>query len=376
MSSSIGMEDANSSIFSVPLSAGNTFGTINTTNTFNKQYNEIITRLTNQRIAVQQDVNDALAKNPADTSNRQSGVRLARQYEQAEIEMGGKGSSDWTDKQRQEIRDTGTVRGSEGHHINNVADHPEEQGNPDNIRFAKTREEHQEMHGGNFRNKTEGEMIDRDKRLNDTNNNRVIRNELSGLGIAAAIGLGTGFTIGFIVTLAQSGVSPENVRNAAFAGGKAGAEGMAFSLVNHVLTRSIGNIASNALQGFLQNIGLTVTDNISTMCNMGVCGILAITVFSVYQFVRLKNMGFGTKECLIRVGKQAAFSASVLAASIVAQGVWGGAAGLVVSLSIGLVVLTYRISLSIHDRQLLEKIKLYTIEKSYPYFGGFSYAVS
>ena len=36
------------------------------------------------------------------------------------------------------------VRGAEGHHQKNVADHPEDQGDPDNIKFYKSRKEHLE----------------------------------------------------------------------------------------------------------------------------------------------------------------------------------------------------------------------------------------
>ncbi|SDM30211.1 hypothetical protein SAMN05428961_11332 [Paenibacillus sp. OK060] len=47
-------------------------------------------------------------------------------------------------------------------------------------------------------------MIDRDQRLEQTNHNRVIKNELTGIGLAAAIGLGVGFTLGFVSSLAQN----------------------------------------------------------------------------------------------------------------------------------------------------------------------------
>jgi hypothetical protein len=372
----IGRRDSNVHIFSIGLSGNNTFGTINTTNAFNKQFKEIMERLTTQRDEIQRKVDEALAKNPNDTSNRQAGVRLAWSYEQAEIEMGGKGTRNWTESQRGEIKEQGSARGAEGHHINNVADHPEEQGNPDNIRFAKDRDEHKKMHNGAFRNKTEGDLIDRNKRLKDINIRRVVKNELAGLGIAAAIGFGTGFTIGFIVSLAQSGISPENIRNAAVGGSKTGLETMSVSLINHVITRGIGEAVSSALQGFVQNLGFTVTDNIIKMCNMGTVGTISICIFSVYQFAKLKAMGYETKECLLRTGKQAAFSFSVLAISLIAQGVWGGAAGIIVSISIGLIVLSYKVCLNIHDKQLLEKMRIYTIEKTCPYFGGLNYEFS
>jgi len=372
----ISKKGSNAYIFSIGLSENNTFGTINTTNMFNRQFNEIMQRLTALREEIERKVKEALAKNPNDTSNRQKGVSLAWEYEEAEIEMGGKGTRNWTEEQKAEIKDNGSVRGAEGHHINNVADHPEEQGNPDNIRFAKDRDEHKKMHKGDFRNKTEGEMINRDKRLKDINTRRVVKNELSGLGIAAAIGFGTGFTIGFIVTLAQSGVSPENIRNAAVGGSKTGLETMSVSLINHVITRGIGEVVSSALQGIVENIGFTVTDNIIKMCNMGTIGTISICIFSVYQFARLKAMGYETKECLLRTGKQAAFSFSVLAISIIAQGIWGGAIGIIVSISIGLIVLSYKVYLSIHDRQLLKEIRIYVIEKACPYFGGIDYELS
>ena len=41
--------------------------------------------------------------------------------------------------------------------------------------------------------------------LKKTNSKRVFRNEIKGIGIAAAIGIGVGFTIGFAVSLAHLG---------------------------------------------------------------------------------------------------------------------------------------------------------------------------
>jgi hypothetical protein len=364
------------SSFAIPVLSVNTFGTIGTTNAFNLQYHEIITHLMAQRAAVQQAVSKAVAANPLDTSYRQAGVRLAWEYEQAELAMGGKGTADWTAEQSKEILENGIPRGAEGHHMNNVADHPEAQGDPDNIRFAKTREEHLKMHDGDFRNKTEGDMIDRDKRLKDTNNRRVARNEVSGLAVAAVIGLGTGFTIGFMTALAEAGISPDNIRNAAAVGGKTGVETMGMSAVNHVITRSIGEIASAALVGFAKNLGLTVTDNIIKMLNMGTIGAISICVFSIYQFAKLKAMGYGTKECLLRVGNHAAFSFFVLAIAIAAQGLWGGEAGIIASTSIALIFLAYKLGMSIHEKQMVESIRIYTIEKTCPNFGGGSYGLS
>jgi len=82
--------------------------------------------------------------------------------------MGGKGSADWSPAQQEEILQNrsdvvnksktvdgkqvnpkGGVRGTEGHHQKNAADHPEHQANPDNIKFYKDKPSHlEEGHGG------------------------------------------------------------------------------------------------------------------------------------------------------------------------------------------------------------------------------------
>ena len=74
-------------------------------------------------------------------------------------EKGG-GTRLWTKAEKAELLRTGKVKGYEGHHINNVKDHPELAGDPNNIRFVK-RGEHLDAHGGNFRNETHGELLNR-----------------------------------------------------------------------------------------------------------------------------------------------------------------------------------------------------------------------
>lgn len=364
--------EINGTVMGASIFSSNVFNKIAITRDYNNQFNDIFSHLSTDRFDLQQKLNDLLAVDQTSDALRKQGQNLGWAYEEAEIKMGGSGTRDWTSAQRQELLESGSVRKFEPHHINNVAAHHDQQANPDNIKFLEEHRdgngvrEHFDTHGRNWRNQTEGPLIDRDKRLIDTNNKRVLNNELAGIGLAAAIGLGIGFSIGFVVTLAQSGVSPESIRYAAIAGAKAGGVGAAFGVVNHILARSIGELASKALQGVIQNFGIAVTDNVVKMCNMGIVGFMAIAVFSVYQFVKLKRMGYSTKECLIRVGKQAAFSTAVLVVSIIAQGIWGGAAGIIVSLSIGIIVLTYKVSLSIYDKKMMESIMVYTINKSCP----------
>ena len=61
-------------------------------------------------------------------------------------------------------------------------------------------------------------------------------------------------------------------------------------------------------------------------------------------------------------------SLSVLAVSIVAQGVFGGTAGIIVATAAGIITVTYSITDAVHQRNFAERIRIYTIEQYTPYF--------
>lgn len=341
------------------------FQTASTTTGYNSQLQNFLTDL-NQKRAY--DASNLDLTKPNSTA-RSRGVQRAWEYERADVEMGGKGSGEWTEEQLEEIRNTGKVRGAEGHHQRNVADHPGQQADPDNIKFYKDRQTHlDEGHGGDWHNESDADTIDKNEMLRKTNSKRVWKNELTGLGIAVAIGVGIGMTIGFVTTLAQSGFTPDSIKLALAEGAKAGLESGALSAVGYGIGRTIGEVASQAVAGVLENLGLTITENISKMINMGVVGALTIVVFSAYQFIKLKRRGVATKEALIQVGKQALFSLSLLAVSIAAQGIWGGHIGIIVSVSIGIILISYSVVDLVHQRHFAEKVRIYTIEKCYPQF--------
>lgn len=358
-------------VMTVPLQSMNTFSTISTTNRFNIQCKELVSNLRELTQRYNAKVKQALALDPTYTDSRSKGVKLAWKYEKADVEMGGKGSANWNESQRQEIKVKGTVRGAEGHHQRNVADHPEEQADPNNIKFYKSKKEHLEKgHNGNFQNESDAPKIDKEEMLNRTNRKRVIKNELKGAGLAAVIGFVSGASIGFIVTIAQNGISPDSLKDAAINGGKAGFEGAAFGLINHIGTRLVGDIATNAMTGLLSNFGIEITENITKACNMGIAGSIAIITFSVYQFFRLKRNGVSTKDALCTVGKGALISVASLAVTVAVQAAFGGPAALAVSIGIGAVVLSYSMYNVYHDKKLMSKIHCYTIEKSYPLILG------
>lgn len=211
----------NPMLMAVPMQSANAFSVMQVTNNYNLECNNFLKDLGDLKENLQNAVNEKLNVDPNFRGYRQEGVKLAWKYEQADVKMGGSGSANWNKSQQQEILENGSIRGAEGHHQRNVADHPYDQANPDNIKFYESRQEHlQNGHNGDWRNESDAPMIDKDEMLRHTNRKRVIGNELKGVGIAAIIGFATGASIGFIVTLAQNGLSPESFKLAAIEGGK------------------------------------------------------------------------------------------------------------------------------------------------------------
>lgn len=89
-----------------------------------------------------------------------SKVIAAAWNNEKQLVLEGKGTRDWTPSQQQDIVDKGKAyddngKAFEGHHMKSVEKYPEYQGEPGNIQFLN-RQEHQEAHGGNFQNPTNG----------------------------------------------------------------------------------------------------------------------------------------------------------------------------------------------------------------------------
>ncbi|HWA91455.1 MAG TPA: RHS repeat-associated core domain-containing protein [Rhizomicrobium sp.] len=94
-------------------------------------------------------------------SAREAAKRQAWAQEKKLVEETGRGTREWSPAEVHELLETGEVKGYKAHHINNVADHPELAGEPDNIEFLPGNEAHLEVHGGNYRNSTNGPLKDR-----------------------------------------------------------------------------------------------------------------------------------------------------------------------------------------------------------------------
>ncbi len=93
---------------------------------------------------------------------RQKAVKDVWKAEKRLVEKTGRGSRRWTKKELKELKETGKVKGYEGHHINSVKGHPEDAGNSSNIEFVKKGGEYLSRYNGNYRNPSSGKKINRD----------------------------------------------------------------------------------------------------------------------------------------------------------------------------------------------------------------------
>ena len=169
------------------------------------------------------------------------------------------------------------------------------------------------------------------------------------------VGFGFGFTLSFVTELAKAGISSEKVSDAIFSSGQYGLEMGAVSLG----TYGIGRGASYAMQ----RAGVDLMTKTGALVNLTAVGVLSIAVISAYQCAKLHMHGDLNEETLSGIGRQGAFSLALLTASIAAQGIWGGPAGLIVSTSFGLLFMAKDAAALVQERKTEEKIRVYTIEQ-------------
>ena len=307
---------------------------------YHQEYSRTVEHLRLKEEQINWKVVKGLLEDPGYQGARGDAVELAWEYEKAMVEMGGTGTTDWNREQRALLLDKGKVPGAEGHHSKNVAAHPEEQGNPDNIIFYKSRQEHLQLgHGGDFRNDTDGEFIDREAILEDINQQRVAQNEISGILAAAMLGFGVGGGIAFLITLAENGLTRDSFLKALKEGIKTGTLSGAQAVVGYGISRAVLPAATEATENLLNSMGLGRFRWIADFCGAGIAGGVVIAVFQIAKFFKLKKEGYSTKEALAEVGKQAGISGVILMASVVAGGIFGRAATMVLSLGITVVSL-------------------------------------
>lgn len=341
---------------SMPLQTQNVIRATETSSIYNQQLGNKLSEFDALRAMHQRELEQFLQGNGTRSPNtyRSRGVNMAWKYEKADIEMGGKGSANWSKSQRQEIMERGRVKGAEGHHLRNVAHHPEDQSDPNNIGFFKTKKEHCEKgHGGDFHNESDSPMKDKNQMIKNTNTKRLIGNELRGAGISAIISFAAAFSISLIVAAAQDGITPESIKNAALNG----SNGAIIGVAGYAVGRAVANLITPALLKALEKVGIKVTESISSACTMGITGFAVIAVVSVIQFIHLKRKGYTTKNAFVLVGKTAGMSIFSLAITVTVCAIWGSGPAFYVGLAIGLVVIAYSAAKLFIEKNTASKVQ-------------------
>lgn len=364
---SLGLKTDTQSIFLSAVSTNTSISFGNVTTAFNNQLNGFINNLNAKRSAVNIELQNELANNPSFKGLRSKGVSLAWEYEQADIAMGGRGTVEggWTDSEIQQIKQNGkpkiydpsydACRTPEGHHINSVSGHEDMQANPDNIRFYKSRKDHIDKgHKGNVNNPSEGALIDKNAHLRNTNRLRVFRNELRGVAVSAGIGFCIGFALSTIAKLALKGISSVDLGELIIHSVGSGIESAFLS--------SLGYGVSRLTTLGLQKIGFDLTNGIGSIANFAAVGLAVLAVMSIYQYLKLRVDGMSKEEAIAPVAKQTIFSISMLCVSILAQGIYGGCGGIIVSTSIGVIYFGYNLIGMIVQSKKAEKLRVETIK--------------
>lgn len=257
-----------------------------------------------------------LDTNPDYEGARSSAVQTAWEYEKADIIMGGSGSEGWTTEERQQILKAkygSGLPGAEGHHRKNVHDHREEQWNPDNIKFFRTRKEHLEAHGGDFHNETDMPLCDRKEMLRQTQRKRVIQNEVKGATISAIVGFMTSASLSLIAELYEKGFSLDTAKDVitnVFKQGLAGAcNGTVsygvFRLGSILIDQSISPTAKGFL-GFLR----------STRGKFAILGAVAIIGDSLFLITKDTMNGSPFLQSVVNTGKRQMIPIGLLALSL------------------------------------------------------------
>ncbi len=277
-----------------------------------------------------------------------------------------------TSKEFKHIKSTYLER-TEVHHRTGVASDPYLQSDINNLDVLNTTQ-HQNKHFDAEKGKINYKKPVNEKPNNwkgefsKLNNRRNFTATLSGIGVAAAIGLGIGFTLGMLTTLAQNGLNPNSLKYAFTSGINQGVKNMATSVVSAGLCFTVGKTTTKFITEKIgSHLAVKSIENIGKTINIGVCGALTTIAFSVYEFAKLKQKGYSTRESLIRTGKHAALSISIVGISMIAQFFLRGYSG-VVSVFAVVITIGYSVAKSKYDKELYKKITYHTISLTEPKF--------
>ena len=182
-----------------------------------------------------------------------------------------------------------------------------------------------------------------------------LRNELTGLGMVAAMGLGMGFTMSLVSGLARVGLDSEKISDVVFDSLTAGTESGTIAAVTYAAGRGTTHL--------MESVGLNLMPSAGYIANFATVGVLSTSIICIYQFTKLKLNGASTDEALNITGRTSMSSMTMLVVSLAAQGIWGGPAGIIVSTGAGLALLIMDAGKTVHARKLETRLREYSIEE-------------
>lgn len=248
----------------------------------------------------------------------------------------------------------------EYHHRESISSNPQKQSLADNIDVLDTTthdQKHTDPETGkiNYNNPVKEEPLHRTDDMIKGNRNRVLRNELTGFGLAAAVGLGMGVTMSLISGLARVGLDSKEIGDVVFDSLVSGVESGTVAAATYTVGRGATHLMEAA--------GLNLMSASGYMVNFAAIGLLSTSIICAYQFTKSRIGGSSTSEALASTGKTALSSMTMLAVSLTVQAIWGGPAAILVSTGTGLVVLAVDTFKTVHARRLEERLREYSIEE-------------
>ena len=297
-----------------------------------------------------------LETDPNYLGNWRAAINHAWDYEKFDIQLGGRGSENWTRSERAQILKNGHIgrytnrQGLTdkvaGHHRSNKSDHPWAQSDANNIRFCRTNSQHlKEEHGGDFHNKTDGEWINRDNMVATTYRKQLLRREFYSAGIAAALGFATNASISLIIELSENGFERDNAKEVLLNVGKNGMIGARNGLLYYGGLRG----GSLVIDGMASSIKLSPKAINAIKSNGGkiaIIGGVIITFDSIRQIVVGMSNGNTFYESFKITAKQQIQPVAILGLSV-----WTLPAGIVA----GLASLGYDVWQIIHDKKIIKQ---------------------
>ncbi len=290
----------------------------------------------------------------------QSAISGAWKAEKYELELGGKGTANWTKDERQMILEKGRLEGVEGHHQQSVKYHSEEQANPDNIKFYKTREEHlREGHNGDFKNESDAPMYDRRQRLLDAKRRSVIKNEVLGASIVAVVSFITTAGLRFVIEMIKSNRNPEDVKNARNLALREGAEATGYALLSY----GLGKLAIHGGTKVLDYLGIELSKRSIQLFQGGIAAAAIAIGLGVITYFRMRKMGYDRKESLLQAGKTAGVSFGIAMISLMISINLGMSWAIGVNVVIAVCSASYMLYTVVHEKNLTEQLQIFTIQE-------------